>query len=255
VPSQVLGTNNIDVTHLAAAYAGFAARGRYCTPVAITDVTDSAGNEIKVPPATCSNPIDPEIADEVTKILQGVLTNGTGQGMGIGRPAAAKTGTCEAHTCALFAGYTPNLAAAVWYGDPAAPWKHNNPGIYGHDIGRIWKASMEGALKGTKPLSFHTPRKNFGTSAQTRVPNVTGMPVAQALQTLENAGFTVQVSPRAIDSTKPRGTVAYTSPSVGTPTDQGTTVMLFVSNGMGGMPGHPTRPGKGQGKGLPWPLN
>lgn len=250
VPSQVLGTNNIDVTHLAAAYAGFAARGRYCTPVAITDVTDSSGNKIKVPPSTCSNPVDPEIADEVTKVLQGVLTKGTGRGRDIGRPAAAKTGTCEAHTCALFAGYTPDLAAAVWYGDPSAPWLHNNPGIYGADIGRIWQASMEGALKGVKASSFHTPLKDFGTLDQTKIPNVAGMAVARARQLIENAGFTVQISPRAIDSTERRGTVAYTSPSIGTPADQNTAVMIFVSNGSGAMPKRP----KKQGGGFTWPF-
>src|SRR5262249_5929331 len=77
VPSQVLGTNNIDVTHLAAAYAGFAARGQYCTPVAINDVTDANGNKIKVPKSKCTKAVDSTVADQVTQILGGVLTNGT----------------------------------------------------------------------------------------------------------------------------------------------------------------------------------
>jgi membrane peptidoglycan carboxypeptidase len=157
VPSQVLGTNNIDVTHLAAAYAGFAARGQYCTPIAINDVTDANGHKIDVPKAKCGNAVDSSVADEVTRILRGVLTNGTGRGMGIGRPAAGKTGTCEAHSCALFAGYTPDLAAAVWYGDPGAPFGDPSPGIYGANVGPIWRSSMEGALRGTDPASFPTP--------------------------------------------------------------------------------------------------
>ena len=75
--------------------------------------------------------------------------------------------------------------------------------------------------------------------------------VMQARQKLENDGFTVQISPRAIPATAPRGTVAYTSPSAGTPADQNTAVMLFVSNGMSGLTRHP----KKQGKGPAWPFN
>ncbi|MEV5752553.1 transglycosylase domain-containing protein [Actinoallomurus sp. NPDC052308] len=232
-PAQVLGTNEIDVTHLAAAYAGFAARGEYCTPIAITEVTDSTGKKIKVPKSKCTKAVDADIADQVTNILQGVLTKGTAAGMGIGRPAAGKTGTCESFTCAVFAGYTPDLAAAVWYGDPEAPWGHRNYGVYGRNVAPIWRASMMGALRGTSASSFHTPVKDFGTLDQKQIPNVQGMPVQQAKKQIENAGFSVQISPRAVDSSQPANTVVYTSPSGGSQVDQDTTVMLFVSNGSG----------------------
>ncbi|MCO6007148.1 penicillin-binding protein [Actinoallomurus purpureus] len=243
-PAQVLGTNEIDVTHLAAAYAGFAARGEYCTPIAITDVTDSTGKKIRVPKSKCSKAVDTETADEVTKILQGVLTRGTARGMGLGRPAAGKTGTCESFTCAVFAGYTPDLAAAVWFGDPEAPWGNRNYGTYGRDVAPIWRASMEGALQGVKASSFHTPVNDFGNLDQKAVPNVQGMQVQQAKKRVEGAGFSVQISPRAIDSNQPAGTVAYTSPNGGSQVDQDTTVMLFVSNGSGAVGGR----GKGHGK-------
>jgi membrane peptidoglycan carboxypeptidase len=247
VPSQVLGVNSIDVTHMAAAYAGFAARGQYCTPIAITDVTDAKGQKIKVPQSKCDKPVDSSVADEVNSILQGVLTSGTGRGLGIGRPAAGKTGTCENFSCAVFAGYTPDLASVVWYGDPAAP--NGNPaGVYGAAVGPIWRASMQGALRGTKPTPFHTSV----SQDQAKVPDVSGMPVQQAKQRLTNAGFTVQVSPRTIDSNRPQGTVAYTSPSAGVVSQQGTSVIIFVSSGNG----PPARPGKKhkRGGGV-WPFN
>jgi membrane peptidoglycan carboxypeptidase len=252
VPSQVLGTNNIDVTHLAAAYAGFAARGQYCTPIAITDVTDSTGKKIDVPKSKCTKAVDSGVADEVTRILQGVITNGTGRGMSIGRPAAGKTGTCEAHSCALFAGYTPDLAAVVWYGDPAAPFGDPSPGVYGSNVGPIWRASMRGALQGTKPSSFHTSVSAFGSLGQARIPNVRGLSVQEATRQIEAAGFSVQVSPRAIDSDQRKGTVAYTSPSAGTKADQDTSVVIFVSNGNGPRANKPRkrRPGGGL-----WPFN
>ncbi|GLY77449.1 transglycosylase domain-containing protein [Actinoallomurus iriomotensis] len=158
VPSQVLGTNDIDVTHLAAAYAAFAAHGRYCAPIAVTAVTGSTGKKIDVPRAECDKAIDAGVADEATRILRGVLTKGTGRGLGIGRPAAAKTGTCESFSCAAFAGYTPDLAAAVWFGDPAAPFGDPSPGVFGANVGPIWRASMEGALRGAAPTPFTAQR-------------------------------------------------------------------------------------------------
>ncbi|WP_329248208.1 transglycosylase domain-containing protein [Actinoallomurus sp. NBC_01490] len=252
VPSQVLGTNNIDVTHMAAAYAGFAARGQYCTPIAITDVTDSTGKKINVPKSKCSKAVDSSVADEVTRILQGVITNGTGRGMAIGRPAAGKTGTCEAHSCALFAGYTPDLSAVVWYGDPAAPFGNPSPGVYGSNVGPIWRASMRGALQGTKPSSFHTSVGSFSDLGQARIPNVRGLSVQEATRQIEAAGFSVQVSPRAIDSNQRKGTVAYTSPSAGVKADKDTSVVIFVSNGNGPH----NRPSKGKrGGGGIWPFN
>ncbi|MCO5994969.1 penicillin-binding protein [Actinoallomurus rhizosphaericola] len=263
-PAQVLGTNEIDVTHLAAAYAGFAARGEYCTPIAITEVTDSNGKKINVPKAKCTKAVDTDVADEVTSILQGVLTKGTARGEGLGRPAAGKTGTCESFTCAVFAGYTPDLAAAVWYGDPEAPWGHRNYGVYGADVAPIWRASMLGALRGTSASSFHTPVKDFGTLDQQTVPNVQGMPVQQAKQKIEKAGFSVQISPRAVDSNQPANTVVYTSPSSGQQADQDTTVILFLSNGSGSVGAGGANAngkgkrgnGKGNGKkggGFSWP--
>jgi membrane peptidoglycan carboxypeptidase len=54
------------------------------------------------------------VADAATHILQGVLVSpGTADNRGIGRPAAAKTGTGNSGDFADFGGYTPSLAAYV----------------------------------------------------------------------------------------------------------------------------------------------
>jgi membrane peptidoglycan carboxypeptidase len=61
--------------------------------------------------------MDPEVADAVNYLLQGVVRNGTGRPADIDRPQAGKTGTSEGFS-AWFIGYTPNLAAAVGVWDP-----------------------------------------------------------------------------------------------------------------------------------------
>jgi membrane peptidoglycan carboxypeptidase len=254
VPPQVLGVNEIDVTSLAAAYAGFAARGKYCAPLAITDIKDANGKEIALPKHECHQALDEDIADEVNDILRGVLTKGTAHGQGIGRPAAGKTGTCEGFTCALFAGYTPNLASAVWYGDAAKPWERRVYGVYGATIpAPIWRQSMVSALSGKPVVDFNKPIDRFGDVSEVRVPDVKGLTLAIAKLELEASGFDVEVSPRPVRSNLPKGTVAFTSPNGGQRADDGSTVTVFLSNGKGGPANGDGPPFFRPGHGFPTP--
>ncbi|WP_345019141.1 penicillin-binding protein [Actinomadura keratinilytica] len=255
-PSQVLGTNDIDMVHLAAAYAGFAARGKYCEPVSITEVIDNEGKKLELPKAKCRQAVDTAVADKVNEILQGVLTKGTAAGIGIGRPAAGKTGTCEEFTCAVFAGHTPNLAAAVAYYDFRGPWQYKVYGVYGADIpAPIWAQSMRNALAGKPAPGFSRPVRDFGDSV--KVPDLKGMSVEQARRALEEADLKMRLAPRGIASDQPRGSIATSSPDAGTEVEPGTTVTVYQSEGK--KRPNPHRPGRGnQGPGqdgwpFPWP--
>jgi membrane peptidoglycan carboxypeptidase len=157
VPSFTLGSDEIDIIHEAAAYAGFAASGVYCSPIAITSVTNAKGSQVSVPDAQCHQAVDAQVANEVNNILRGVITSGTAAGNTIpGREAAGKTGTTENLVTALFAGYTPNLAAVVWNGDPSAPF--GDPVYkYGASLAPLWANSLQGALQGQPAPNFPAP--------------------------------------------------------------------------------------------------
>jgi penicillin-binding protein 1A len=62
----------------------------------------------------------PQIARQVTGMLENVLDFGTGapvrQQFGFAAPAAGKTGTTNDYKDALFEGFTTHLAAGVWIG-------------------------------------------------------------------------------------------------------------------------------------------
>jgi Membrane carboxypeptidase (penicillin-binding protein) len=162
----VLGTNETDPVTVANAYASIAARGKYCQPMAITEITDRNGKTTKYRPK-CKQVLDPEVADATTAILEGVFTRGTMSAVGgIGRPAAGKTGTADEYATAWFAGYTPNLAGAVSIGDPRGASQHKlnyitiggkyYPHVYGGSIpGPIWKETFINALKGVPVEEFH----------------------------------------------------------------------------------------------------
>ncbi len=116
--SFTLGTNLITPIEMAAAYATIAAQGRYCVPYVIAGITDAAGRQNPAQHPNCRNVLDPNIANELTAILRGVLTQpgATAYGLGLDRPSAGKTGTTTSSIATWFDGYTPQLAAAVWTG-------------------------------------------------------------------------------------------------------------------------------------------
>ena len=91
----------------------------------------------------------------MTRILEGVITEGTGAGytyMGCSA-AAGKTGTSEDTSDAWFAGYTPLYSTAVWVGHPQsrAPTGYGGP-----TAGPIWASFMSAAANGDCP-EFEVP--------------------------------------------------------------------------------------------------
>jgi membrane peptidoglycan carboxypeptidase len=126
-PSFTLGSVNVSPLSMSAAYATMAARGVYCSPIAIDKIVTDTGAALAVPSAGCHRAVSADVADAVNYILQGVLTTGTAAGMELsGRQAAGKTGTSNVITgngtpYAAFAGYTPSLTGYVSVFYPQAP--------------------------------------------------------------------------------------------------------------------------------------
>ncbi|MBV7696051.1 transglycosylase domain-containing protein [Streptomyces sp. TRM70350] len=168
VPSIALGAKGISPLTMATAYAAFAARGMYCTPIAIESIKQKIGNEqrsLQVPKSTCSRAMSEQTADTINTLLRGVVDSGTGQEAGLSdRDSAGKTGTTDERRNAWFVGYTPNLAGAVWVGSATQQVEMENISIGGvwHDKvyggrvpGPIWRDAMTGALAGKEPASFN----------------------------------------------------------------------------------------------------
>ncbi|WP_432119700.1 transglycosylase domain-containing protein [Streptomyces sp. bgisy032] len=168
VPSIALGTQEMSPLTMANAYATFASRGMYCTPVAIESVSRRVGDKttsMEVPKSTCSRAMSEKTADTINALLKGVVEDGTGSKAGLGsRPSAGKTGTTDERYAAWFVGYTPNMAGAVWVGDPAHKRKMTGITIGGRSYGKvfggevpgpIWRDMMSGALEGKPVENFN----------------------------------------------------------------------------------------------------
>ncbi|GLW49090.1 carboxypeptidase [Streptomyces sp. NBRC 14336] len=167
-PSIALGTQEMSPLTMANGYATFASRGMYCTPIAIESITRRVGGKtesLQVPKSTCSRAMSEKTADTINTLLRGVVEDGTGQQAGLsGRASAGKTGTTDERFAAWFVGYTPNMAGAVWVGDPAHKRKMQNitiggvwhAKVFGGQVpGPIWRDMMTGALEGREAPPFN----------------------------------------------------------------------------------------------------
>jgi penicillin-binding protein 1A len=101
----------------------------------------------------------------VTDALKGVIDHGTAAGMGIGCPAAGKTGTTSSFTDAWFIGFTPQLSTAVWVGYPDETTSMDAVPGYGEVFGAtipapIWQQYMQSAI-GSACDDFPPPRAPF----------------------------------------------------------------------------------------------
>jgi penicillin-binding protein 1A len=157
VPAEAIGGLRIGVTPLemADAYATLASGGIHHEPTAVSKVEFPNGKVDETNPESGDRVLTEGEAYDVTKLLEGVITQGTGAGytyMGCGSEAG-KTGTSEGESDAWFAGYTPMYSTAVWVGHPQS---REATGFGGPTAGPIWRTFMESAQEGNCP-EFPTP--------------------------------------------------------------------------------------------------
>ncbi|HVQ86623.1 MAG TPA: penicillin-binding protein [Actinomycetes bacterium] len=245
-PSIIGGAFGVTPLTMAEGYATFAARGKHCDPYVITQITTHDKNEIPVSPRQCNQAFDPEVADAVNSILGGVIDGNiagrTGAQLGLGRPAAGKTGTTDDNRAVWFVGYTPDLAAAVWAGHPDAPADYPMedvtiggqyyPIVYGSSLpGPIWQAAMIGALEGVPATSFTPMNPDLIDGKTITVPSLVGLSEEEATSRIEKLGLTAQVADYDVASYQEKGLVAYTSPGAGAGVSPSTTVTIYLSSG------------------------
>jgi membrane peptidoglycan carboxypeptidase len=166
-PSVVLGVASPHVIDVANSYATFAAQGIYSKPFLISQVTGPNKGVLYEGKPQTQEVFRKDVMADLTYALKSVVTNGTGSAaLGLGRPAAGKTGTSQSNASAWFSAYTPQLAASVaFFRDSPS---ENLKGIGGYKTlfggsfpAKIWTAFMKGALKDEPVMEFPAP-SNIG---------------------------------------------------------------------------------------------
>lgn len=136
VPAIALGTPDLSVYEMVAAYSTFANKGIYNKPVMVTRIEDKNGTVLyQVTPET-KDVLSEEVAYVTVNLLEGVTQFGSGQRLrstwavntplykevitgypyAFENPIAGKTGTTQNQSDGWFMGMVPNLVTGVWVG-------------------------------------------------------------------------------------------------------------------------------------------
>lgn len=137
-PSLALGTFEVKVIDMATAYSAIANGGYATWPHAIKEIYTRDGYQLYQREADTENRIlDAGAVKDLTKMLEKVISQGTGRRAKIPGFAAGKTGTTQDYRDAWFVGFTDEYVIAVWVGnDDNSPMK----GVTGGTLpAEIWR--------------------------------------------------------------------------------------------------------------------
>ena len=118
--SLCVGSADIAVYDMVAAYNTFPSKGVFISPIFVTRIEDSNGNVL----GEFNNPKREAISEYtaylMANLMQGVVNSGTGIRLrakyGLKGEIAGKTGTTNDQSDGWFIGYTPSLTAGAWVG-------------------------------------------------------------------------------------------------------------------------------------------
>jgi len=119
VPSLALGSGEVTLSSMTAAYAAFANGGMVQAPMLVRRVETTQGEVLYTAKQEPQQAVSEQTAFLMSNMMADVINAGTGaaaRSVGFRLPAAGKTGTTNDYHDAWFVGFTPKLAAGVWVG-------------------------------------------------------------------------------------------------------------------------------------------
>ena len=185
LPSIALGTPDISVYEMVAAYSAFANKGVYTKPVFIERIEDKNGTVLFEYQPITKDVLSEEAAYVTVNLLEGVTKSGsgirlrtnysannpvfkkiiTGYPYEFTNPIAGKTGTTQNQSDGWFIGMVPNLVTGVWVGAEDRSVHFNNI-AYGQGASMalpIWGVYMKSIYNDSTLMiskeSFERPKK------------------------------------------------------------------------------------------------
>jgi 1A family penicillin-binding protein len=153
VPSLALGSGEVTLQSLTAAYGAFANHGLVSQPILVRRVEDTGGKVLYANEPSTVRAISDTTAYLMSTMLADVINGGTAasaRSFGFTLPAGGKTGTTNDYNDAWFVGFTPNLVAGVWVGFDQP--RTILPGGFAAEVAvPLWARFMKTATKGDKP--------------------------------------------------------------------------------------------------------
>lgn len=160
--SMALGSANVKVIDMAAAYCTMANGGVYTEPKFYTKVVDSEGKEVLSTEVKFTKVMSPATAYMLTDCLRTVMNSGTGYYARFSTKIqlAGKTGNTNEDKDQWFIGYSPYYTAAVWngYDNPRSIGSRKYIGTYPYTATVVWKNVMSKIHSGLAAKSFEKPK-------------------------------------------------------------------------------------------------
>ena len=262
VNSNVLGTSNTTMLDMATAYHTIANRGVRIAPSYVTRIARADGTTLWSWSREQERALDSHLADQITWILEGTVSQGTGWRAEMeDRPSAGKTGTTQNYADAVFVGYTPQRTTAVWVGFPEAQIPMIPPTtdrkVYGGTYpAMIWKNVMEAAHFGLPVEQLVTadptlnapstpiiptpivpttaapePADGEPTDGRVPTPELLGLTLANARNLLTEADHGIQILSVVeveMEGTEP-GTIIGQAPDVGSTMEPNGSMLVEVT--------------------------
>ena len=159
-PSLALGTSEVNLLELTAAYDILANNGKGIFVHGIRSIENTEGKNLFTRKIQGPGKIlNSNTVSIMTKMMEETIKNGTGKKAKINRPAAGKTGTSQSLRDAWFVGFTSSIVVGVWFGnDDDSPMEEITGGTA---PAVLWSDFMEKAHENIKPRALNY---NYQTS-------------------------------------------------------------------------------------------
>jgi penicillin-binding protein 1A len=169
-PSIALGTAEVTLIELTAAYAPFANGGVGVVPYGIARIRNGDGKILYArKPVSRGQVVAAPYVAAMNDMMRATLTRGTGRAAALpGQVAGGKTGTSQGSRDAWFVGYTPYYVAGIWIGNDDGSRMHNVTG--GTLPAQLWHDIMTYAHAGKEPLPLPSTRSPWAEEAVSQLP-------------------------------------------------------------------------------------
>jgi penicillin-binding protein 1A len=180
VPSLALGTSEVSLLEMTAAYATLASGGVYREPVAVARIEDRNGRTVYEAPTRGRRALPEETALRVVDMMRDVVDGGTGGRIrttfGIREDVAGKTGTTQNNMDGWFIGMHPELVVGAWVGfdDPRITFRSNYWGAGGNNallmVGEFYRRAFRHPETRLVGIRFpDLPEEDPGESLRDRI--------------------------------------------------------------------------------------
>ena len=152
-PSLALGTSEVNLLELTAAYDVLANSGKGIFVHGIRSIENTSGKTLFMREGKGPGEIlDSGLVNTMIRMLENTIQTGTGKNAKIDRPAAGKTGTSQSLRDAWFIGFSSDLVVGVWFGnDDDSPMKNITGGTA---PAILWSDFMKKAHYGKPPVAL-----------------------------------------------------------------------------------------------------